>query len=98
MSGHSTPPPHPAVDFSRETVLVCILGFISDCCQSHVEIVEVWATGGDHEVSVVRRHESGTATMAANPCRTATAKRTDGTTSLRDDAANAEIPPIPPVP
>ncbi len=45
-------PPTPGIDFEKEIVLVCILGWVEHCCQSFVNITAVVRTADGYSVTV----------------------------------------------
>ncbi len=97
-SGVWPEPPAPDVDFSKEIVIACILGFWRDCCTAYVEIVDVRSEGGSYRVSVHRHEWHGMMFAITNPYHIATVPRTDGSVQFFDDYTGQRIPDMPPVP
>lgn len=97
-SGVWPEPPAPDVDFSKEIVIACILGFWRDCCTAYVEIVGVRSEGGSYRVSVHRHEWHGLMFAITNPYHIATVPRTDGSVHFYDDYTGQRIPDLPPVP
>ena len=92
-------PEVPGIDFGEEVVLVCILGTVTDCCGSYVNITAVERDDGGYAVSVDMHIETSMLTMLSNPYHIKAVTRTDGPVRFHLRVAwGPPIPEIPPVP
>lgn len=93
--GYYPPPPLPAVDFVRDMVLACILGFEPYCCASEITIETVTGDGINYEVSVNRTSEDGMLPAVTNPYHLVRVPMTAGSVVFTDESTGEPIPEIP---
>lgn len=89
----------PVVDFEREIVLGCILGFVSTCCSAYVQIFDIVRNGSAYRAVVKQSASRGMMMAVTNPYNFVAAPRTEGQVTFHHRVWwGPEIPQIPPVP